>query len=527
MIDRRDFLRTGTGALGVAATAGLGARRIDTWAAAARHGAARHSATRHSATRKLAGRPPLEKLRRMLKGPLLVPGDQGYEAASAPANGRFATTRPVAVALCADESDVVACVDWSRQFGVQPVARNGGHSYAGYSTTTGLLVDVGRLNSVTIDRQAGTAVVGGGALNGDLFDATISGPLFLPVGTCLGVGVGGLALGGGIGYNTHWAGLTCDHLRASRIVTASGRLLSLDDSSHSDLFWACRGGAGGSFGINTSFTFDLAEVPRGNVTYYRFDYRGADAAVGVLATFNEILRTAPAGFNAVAMAQATPVGRGGPREAIDVFSRGQYIGPATELYDIVAPLLSAGSAPVRRTVTEMPFWDAQKIFASTEPASHSFGDISRYAAHVVPQAAVQEMVNLLAACPSRSAEANGSIWSLGWIGGEVVNSISRTGTAYVHRDMLTMLRPTPVWPNDAPPSVGQGLIEWTNEVVNVIDPYTPNESYQNFPNRLIADWETAYYAENFPRLVDVKTKYDAGNLFRNTQSIPPQGLPHR
>jgi FAD/FMN-containing dehydrogenase len=87
--------------------------------------------------------------------------------------------------------------------------------------------------------------------------------------------------------------------------------------------------------------------------------------------------------------------------------------------------------------------------------------------------------------------------------------------------MHTLWRPTPVWPNDAPAHVGDGLIEWTNEVIDVLRPHTPDESYQNFPNRLIRDWKREYYAENFARLVAVKTEYDRHNLFRNPQSIPP------
>jgi FAD/FMN-containing dehydrogenase len=427
----------------------------------------------------------------------------------------------MAAALCADEHDVVTCVDWSRRYGVQPVGRTGGHSYAGYSTTTGLIIDMGRLNSVRIDRRDGTATVGGGALNANLFAATKGGPLFLPVGTCLGVGVGGLTLGGGIGYNTHWQGLTCDHLRSSQIVTARGELLDLDRRQHRDLYWACRGGAGGSFGLNTQFVFDLAEVPRQNVTFYRFDWRGADAAMAVFSSFDEILAGAPAALNAVAEAQAEPVGPKGPREAISVFSRGQYIGPSGELFDLVQPLITAAGLPVKVTVTELTFWDMQAMFASAEAEKHSFGDISRYARKPLPNAAIQGMVDLLANCPYRSEEANGSIWSLGWIGGPVMNAVGRTDTAYVHRDMLTLWRPTPVWPNDAPARVGQALIDWTNEVIDVLRPYTPDESYQNFPNRLIADWKQEYYAENFPRLVTVKTTYDRGNLFRNQQSIPP------
>jgi hypothetical protein len=227
------------------------------------------------------------------------------------------------------------------------------------------------------------------------------------------------------------------------VVTASGDLLQLDASHHSDLFWACRGGAGGSFGINTSFTFELVPVPQRKVTYFRFDWRGADVAAAVLAAFHTILRTAPPALNAVAMAQATPVGRGGPREAIDVFSRGQYIGPIGELRTPVRPLLAA-APPTKSTIEDKTFWEMQRMFATQESAPHSWGDISRYAAQSLPNRAVSKLVDLLAACPSRTATANGSLWSPGWIGGNVVNSIGRTATAYVHRKMLTLLRPTTV-----------------------------------------------------------------------------------
>jgi FAD/FMN-containing dehydrogenase len=346
-----------------------------------------------------------------------------------------------------------------------------------------------------------------------------NGPLFLPGGTCLGVGVGGLVLGGGIGYNTHWAGLTCDHLVVSRIVTAAGEVLEIDEVTNNDLFWACRGAAGGNFGINTEFTFNLVEAPQANVGWYLFRWRGADAAAAVLSAFDTMLQTAPPALNAVAMAQATDVGAAGPREAIDVMSRGQYIGPLDELQDLVRPLL-ASAPPTQQTLEERTFWHVQRDIATTEPQPHSWGDISRYAADPLPDRVTAAIVDLLADCPSRSAEANGSIWSLGWIGGAVVNAVSRTATAYVHRNMTTLLRPTTVWSNDAPSSVSDGLNSWTDGVIATIAPFTPEESYQNFPNRSLANWQQLYYAENLERLIDVKTKYDPQNLFNNPQSIP-------
>ena len=173
--------------------------------------------------------------------------------------------------------------------------------------------------------------MGGAALNRNVYEATKDGPYFLPVGTCLGVGVGGLVLGGGIGYNTRWAGLTSDCLVSTRIVTASGDVLEANRYKNSDLFWACRGGAGGSFGINTSFTFELKAVPREKITYFRFQGRGAELAARLFDEFNRLMATGESRLNAVARAQAVKIGAGGPREAIDVMSRGQFIGPKREL----------------------------------------------------------------------------------------------------------------------------------------------------------------------------------------------------
>ena len=100
-----------------------------------------------------------------------------------------------AIAVCADERDVASCVDWARRYGVRPVARGGGHSFAGFSTTRGLLIDLGRLNAVRVDQARGTMTLGGGTRNGDLFKSIKGGHLFLPIGTCLGVGAGGVTLG--------------------------------------------------------------------------------------------------------------------------------------------------------------------------------------------------------------------------------------------------------------------------------------------------------------------------------------------
>jgi hypothetical protein len=185
-ISRREFVRDATVAIaGLGLGLQLGSRLV-------------MAQGQLSAARVREQAAALADLAQRMTGSVLLPGQPGYDAASAPANGRYGGTRPIAVAQCANEADVVTCVNWSQENGIPPVPRGGGHSYAGYSTTSGLLIDIGNLNGVSIDQNRGTAVSGGAALNKNFFDATVDGPLYLPGGTCFGVGVGGLVLGGGI-----------------------------------------------------------------------------------------------------------------------------------------------------------------------------------------------------------------------------------------------------------------------------------------------------------------------------------------
>ncbi|MFN8197635.1 MAG: FAD-binding oxidoreductase [Nakamurella multipartita] len=460
----------------------------------------------------------VQDLRSRLTGTVLSPLSVDYPFTALSTNTRYLDQRPAVIARCRDEADVVTAVNWAREHGLTVAPYGGGHSYAGLSTTSGLLLDIGAMNTVTVDLSAGTASVGAAALNGDVLDKTINTPFLLPGGTCLGVGTGGLVLGGGIGYNTHWAGLTCDHLTATRVVLASGEVVDADSSQHSDLFWACRGGTGGNFGLNTSFQFELVRAPE-TVVYFRYDYRGADAATAMLAAVDALAQTAPAGLNMSSSAQATPVGAGGPREAIDAFVRGQYVGTVDEAQDLLAPFVAL--SPATSALQERPFWQVQQqVWPSANPAPHSWGDWSRYTREALPQDRVARMVDLLAECPVRTDSSNGALWFLGWVGGDVVGKFGRTDTAYVHRGSPLLLRPTPVWETSDPASVGQDLLDWTAAQIAIVADVTPQESYQNFPNRLIPNPLQQYFGENLDRLIAVKSTYDPTSLFTNEQGIP-------
>ena len=329
-------------------SAPLHSRRAVLRAAATTVGFTAAMTTHGTLAQNLPPRSALTELKRRLTGQLHAPDDDAFLTTNAPVNRRYEDVIPIAIARCADEADVIVCVQWCIEHGVDPVVRGGGHSYAGYSTTSGLLIDLRDLSDVTIDLSSGTMTAGGGSTNAHIFTALNEGPQFLPGGICPTVGIGGLTLGGGIGHNTRWAGLTCDHLEQTRIVTAKGEPLDVSSTLHSDLFWALRGGAGGSFGVNTAFTFDLAEVPTGLVTNFSVTWQGADSAGLAMQAFQEIIQNAPREFGALlAVTPLDPAGSG-RRRAINVNLLGHYIGPKRDLMDLLTPLLKSRPRPSSR-----------------------------------------------------------------------------------------------------------------------------------------------------------------------------------
>src|SRR5262245_4272018 len=165
----------------------------------------------------------LAALGRDLHGRLILPGEQGYAMAAWPNNARWADVHPLAVAMCTDDEDVRRCIDWVREQRVPFLIRSGGHNYAGFSTTPGLLIDVKPMNGAKVDLKNGTVVVQGGASNHDVAGVLRAHPFAVPAGRCPTVGTSGLVLGGGWGFAATKSGLTCDSLIATDIVLADAR----------------------------------------------------------------------------------------------------------------------------------------------------------------------------------------------------------------------------------------------------------------------------------------------------------------
>src|SRR5512132_366043 len=218
-------------------------------------------------------------LRRRVEGDVALPDSPAYQASRPPFNARFGDLRPSAIVACANPRDVSEAIWFARRHGLELATRAGGHSFAGHSSTRGLLVDVTPMRSVTV--AEGVATVGAGARLGEVYEALQDHDLTIPGGTCPPVGVAGQTLGGGLGILGRKYGVTSDHLIAAEVVLADGRILGCDDHHDQDLFWALRGAGAGNFGIVTTLVFQAVPAPQTTTNLHlAWPYAYAAAVIG-------------------------------------------------------------------------------------------------------------------------------------------------------------------------------------------------------------------------------------------------------
>lgn len=230
----------------------------------------------------------LNVLRAAVSGPVIAPDDRGYDDARKLWNADI-DRRPAAIVRCASPTDVSATIGYATRNGLELAVRGGAHSFAGLSSVDGgVVIDLSLLNEVSVNPAARRARVGGGALLGDVDRATQAHGLAVPMGMVGHTGVGGLSLGGGIGWLAGKAGLSIDNLVSAEIVTADGRIRRIDEQHEPDLFWAIRGG-GGNFGVVTEFEFRLHEV--GPMIQFGFQFWGLDQGAAVLRLADRVVST--------------------------------------------------------------------------------------------------------------------------------------------------------------------------------------------------------------------------------------------
>jgi len=467
----------------------------------------------------------LQSLAKSLTGELLLPAAPGFHDENLPANDIYENVVPVGIAMCATPDDVQKCVRWCREEGIQPVIRGGGHNYIGASTTTGLLIKTTRMNKVEVNPATGVMSIEGGTLNRDLLNALRGGDWMLPIGTCPGVGVAGLVLGGGFGDNSRWAGMTCDHLVSTDVVLASGERVTADQVSNPDLFWALRGGAGGNFGANTSFTFQLVRIPRPKISIFGFRFSGEQEMVAAWSAFDKLMIDAPpelSGFTGIT--NVRPLGGGAspspgradpyPQFTID----GCFQGSSSTLREILAPVFDVAK-PADYLLGEFDFWDAQiNWLAVPLMPKHGLAEASRYTSAPIPTDVLSELVSRVAKAPGGTEEANAEVRLMCWSGGKV-NKVAPDATAYPHRNSNSLLRPA-IWWASQPDSLIRDLQDWQRETFAYVSQHAEKGSFVNWPYAELDDWARAYYGGNLERLVSVKEAVDPGHVFSYRQSIP-------
>jgi FAD/FMN-containing dehydrogenase len=243
------------------------------------------------------------ELRAVIDGPVLEPGDLGFEDARRAWNSGI-DRRPAVIARCTSAGDVAGAIRFARERQLEVSVRGGAHNSAGTAVCDdGLMIDLSLLSEVTVDSRARRARVGGGALLSDVDAATQRHGLAVPAGLISHTGVGGLTLGGGMGWLTRKFGLTIDNLASAEVVTAAGQVLRAADDEHPGLFWAIRGG-GGNFGVVTSFEFRLHEVDP--MVQFGFFFWSLDQGTEALRLAREIVTTMPPEVNAVIGAVNAP-----------------------------------------------------------------------------------------------------------------------------------------------------------------------------------------------------------------------------
>ena len=280
-----------------------------------------------------------------LSGPLVRPGDAAYTVSKRLFDPRFDSLRPAGIAYCRNPHDVATCLAFVRKFGVPVAARCGGHSYAGWSSTSGLIIDVTRMSGVNV--SGSTATVGAGTRLIDFYNGLAAHGRGVPGGSCPTVGIAGLTLGGGVGVVSRAYGLTSDNVQSLQIVTADGQVRTCSSSQNSDLFWACRGGGGGNFGVVTSFTFRTRPV--GQIVLFFLSWPWSQAA-RVISAWQSWAPHAPDALWSNVHLSAAP---GGSVPAIQV--GGTYLGSlgaaSAQLEKLYAAAGSHPSSPFMETTS--------------------------------------------------------------------------------------------------------------------------------------------------------------------------------
>jgi FAD/FMN-containing dehydrogenase len=448
------------------------------------------------------------EFRQQMRGPVLSPGDPGYDEARQVWNG-MVDRRPALIARCTGVADVIDAVNFARTNNLLLSVRCGGHNVTGNAVCDGgIMIDLSPMKGIHVDPQKRTARAQGGVTWGDLDRETQLFGLAAPGGVVSTTGIAGLTLGGGLGWVRRKHGLSCDNLLSVEIVTADGQLLTASADENADLFWGVRGG-GGNFGIVTSFEYQLHPV--GPLVMLCNVFYPYEQAKEVMTAWREFMATASDEVSSQYLVWSVPVNDHLPQDLWGkpvVGVGAMYAGDPVEGERLLQPLRTIVE-PVLDMSGHIPYRVVQTLFDPFFPTGGYY-----YLKSTDLVSLDDEVIDaILARAGDRpTPETLLVIWSYG-------GAISRVGveeTAFASRNIPYLYSVDMAWhdPQDA-----ERCITWARDYVATLRPHSSGGLYANFTG----DQERAQnlYGPNHARLVELKNKYDPTNLFRMNQNIQP------
>ncbi|GAB3673186.1 FAD-binding oxidoreductase [Saccharopolyspora tripterygii] len=451
----------------------------------------------------------IEQLREQVRGPVITPPDADYEEARRVHNAMI-DLHPAVVMRCANAGDVLAAVGFARENGVDLAVRGGGHSVPGFGTCEGgAVADLSGMRGVRVDAQRRTARAEGGATWGDFNAATHAYGLATTGGIISTTGIGGLTLGGGIGYLARGLGLTCDNLISADVVLASGEVVVADEEHHPDLLWALRGG-GGNFGAVTSFEYRLSSVSEiyGGPIFFDIEH-----AADVLRGFRELIADAPEELGAFPAFQIAPPlpfipedRHGLPHIAVVTC----WSGPVEEGPGAVAALRDL--APVAAEhLGPMPYPALNSAFDALVPPGLQHYWKANFAAELT-----DDMIAAHVEHGPRVPVVNSTVHIYPING--ACHRVSQDDTAFAYRDANFATVIAGMWPD---PADNETNTAWVRDYYAATAPHSEEGGYVNFMAGDDQGRVKANYRDNYDRLAEIKRRYDPGNLFHLNQNIGP------
>jgi len=445
----------------------------------------------------------VEAFRDELRGPLLAPDDAVYDETRKVWNGMI-DRRPALIARCGGVADIIAAVRFAREHQLLVSVRGGGHNTPGIAVCEdGLMIDLAALRSVHVDSKHQTVRAEGGTTWSEFDRETQAFGLGTTGGAISHTGIGGLTLGGGLGWLAGKYGLVCDNLVSVDLVTAEGTMVTASADENPELFWALRGG-GGNFGIATSLEYRL--FPVGPVLAGPVMYPFARAQEA-LQLYRDFATSIPDEVNTIAALMNSP--EGDPLAAVVPC----YNGNIEVGEKVLEPLRSFGP-PVADLIAPMPYRQVQMLFDEAFARGRRYYFKSNFTCSITDEA-IATLIEQFANAPSKMSMVY--FQQLG----NAANRVGAGDTAFSHRDALCEWGCDAVWLD---PAEDAANIAWTRQVAEAMRPFTSGSDYVNhigLETEEGADRIKAAFGANYDRLVGLKNRYDPTNLFRHNQNIKP------